>query len=101
MTTSVSTRSPGTLNPTRQQLDELDALLQRMLELPVNKLEETEPEAVEESLDEPPLPAVHEDEGLADADWSPSQPLEDADPPALPMGTRPATPPVSYMVIET
>lgn len=101
MTTSVSTRSAGTLNPTRQQLDELDALLQRMLELPVNKQEETEPEAVEESIDEPPLSTANEDEELADAEWSPSQPLEDADPPSLPMGTRSAAPPVSYMVIET
>ncbi len=42
MATSVSPRS-AQLHPTRQQLDELDALLQRMLDLPVNKLEEEEP----------------------------------------------------------
>jgi hypothetical protein len=30
----------GPLHPTRQQLDELDALLQRMLDLPVNRVEE-------------------------------------------------------------
>lgn len=101
MTTSVSTRSPGTLNPTRQQLDELDALLQRMLELPVDKLEEPEPEAVEEPADEPPLPAANYDEPPADADWiGPDQPV-DADLPSLQMGPRPDTPPVSYMVIET
>jgi hypothetical protein len=40
MSISLSPRSPGTpANPTRQQLDELDALLQRMLDLPVNKLD--------------------------------------------------------------
>lgn len=37
-------RSPrnvvGSLHPTRQQLDELDALLKRMLELPVNRVED-------------------------------------------------------------
>ncbi len=30
----------GSLHPTRQQLDELDALLQKMLDLPVNRVEE-------------------------------------------------------------
>lgn len=37
MSTSASSRPPS---PTRQQLDELDALLERMLALPVNKLDE-------------------------------------------------------------
>jgi hypothetical protein len=38
MSTSLSPRSPGpSEHPTRQQLDELDALLQRMLALPVNQ----------------------------------------------------------------
>ena len=31
--------STSAANPTRQQLDELDALLQRMLSLPVNQLD--------------------------------------------------------------
>ncbi len=83
MTTSVSTRSPGTLNPTRQQLDELDALLQRMLELPVNKIENTQQSEEEEAADEPPPPALP----------TPSLPRVKE--------TRPATPPVSYMVVET
>jgi hypothetical protein len=40
MSISVSQRSSATpANPARQQLDELDALLQRMLELPVNNLD--------------------------------------------------------------
>ena len=58
MPTSISTRTPESLNPTRQQLDELDALLKRMLELPVNQVDEkdeTETE-MEEAADEPPLP---------------------------------------------
>ena len=40
MSTSVSRRSSAPVHPTRQQLEELDALLKRMLELPVNPLEE-------------------------------------------------------------
>ncbi len=83
MTTSVSTRSPGTHNPTRQQLDELDALLQRMLELPVNKIENAE-QSEEEAADEPPPPAP---------------PITSSIPRAKEM--RPATPPISYMVVET
>lgn len=81
MPTSVSTRSSGSLNPTRQQLDELDALLKRMLELPVNPVEESDPAEteIEESLEEPPPPL----------------------PVARPQAVRPATPPVSYMVVET
>src|SRR5579871_5284982 len=49
MPTTVSSRSPGTMNPTRQQLDELDALLQRMLELPVAKVESPESADTEET----------------------------------------------------
>jgi hypothetical protein len=41
MSASLSTRSRATAaHPTRQQLDELDALLKRMLELPVNQIDE-------------------------------------------------------------
>ena len=40
MSTSLSPRSSASVHPTRQQLDELDALLQRMLELPVNGVPE-------------------------------------------------------------
>ena len=39
MSTSKPTRSPGP-GSTRQMLDELDALMKRMLELPVNQLED-------------------------------------------------------------
>src|SRR5919199_1380641 len=35
-----TSRTSAPVHPTRQQLDELDALLQRMLDLPVNQLEE-------------------------------------------------------------
>jgi DNA polymerase III subunit gamma/tau len=43
MSTSRSSRSVvASVHPTRQQLDELDALLQRMLELPVNQVEEAQ-----------------------------------------------------------
>jgi hypothetical protein len=74
MPTSISTRTPGSLNPTRQQLDELDALLKRMLELPVNPLDEGNEAEAEDAAEEPPPPPVE----------------------------RPAeTESVSYMVIET
>ena len=63
------------LSTARQQLDELDALLKRMLELPVNQLNETDES---EEIDEPPpAPAVRDEE------------------------PQPASPPVSYMVVET
>lgn len=55
MSTSVSRRSPSAVHPTRQQLDDLDALLKRMLDLPVNRLEDDSDEdesssQVEESV---------------------------------------------------
>src|SRR5436305_2011466 len=40
MSTSVSPRPATSAHPTRQQLDELDALLQRMLDLPVQPADE-------------------------------------------------------------
>jgi hypothetical protein len=84
MSTSVSTRSPGSLNPTRQQLDELDALLQRMLDLPVNQLD---------------------DSGESNEGASAPPPVQTA-PPRTPAPRPPeprpmAAPPVSYMVVET
>ncbi|HEY7310962.1 MAG TPA: hypothetical protein VH643_16480 [Gemmataceae bacterium] len=85
MATSISTRTSGPLNPTRQQLDELDALLKRMLELPVNQLEEadrTQAES-EEVAEEPPPPA----------------PV--VQPQAMEPTAPPARPPISYMVVET
>ncbi len=77
MSTSVSMRSPGSLNPTRQQLDELDALLKRMLELPVNQIDNADEAEGEEEADEPAAPAV------------------------VPMEMKPLASPISYMVIET
>ena len=45
MSTSLSRRSSTTAHPSRQQLEELDALLKRMLDLPVHRLDdETEGE---------------------------------------------------------
>jgi hypothetical protein len=52
MTTSLSPRS-APVHPTRQQLDELDALLQRMLDLPVNQIDEgARPEEAEPAAPE-------------------------------------------------
>jgi nicotinate-nucleotide--dimethylbenzimidazole phosphoribosyltransferase len=50
MSASLSPRSAAA-NPTRRQLDELEALLQRMLDLPVNQVE---PEGAPESPGQPP-----------------------------------------------
>ncbi len=106
MTTSLSTRSPGRPNPTRQQLDELDALLQRMLDLPVDPLDEPEQAEVEEPLDEPPpiaanlverpMLAVRHELDRREVD----RPADEIRPPQQPE-TRPARAPVSYMVVET
>jgi hypothetical protein len=51
--------STPTAKPTRQQLDELDALLQRMLSLPINQLdaELPPPPALPEMTSSPPMPA--------------------------------------------
>lgn len=73
MSAARSSRSSEPVPPTRQQLDELDALLQRMLALPVNQLEE-----------QPPAEAEPE-----------TPPAAEAAPP------RSAGPPVSYVVVET
>jgi hypothetical protein len=55
MSTSLSPRSSAaSAHPTRQQLDELDALLQRMLDLPVNRGEE-EPEPAPVPTAAPPV----------------------------------------------
>jgi hypothetical protein len=73
MSTSVSPRSSGPSDhPTRQQLDELDALLQRMLALPVNKAGDD----VAAEIDATPQPApvsyrtpdYREDEAHVEAD---------------------------------
>ena len=52
MSTSVSRRSSAPVHPTRQQLEELDALLKRMLDLPVN------PAGDEAEAKEVPAPAA-------------------------------------------
>ncbi len=100
MATSVTKRGAGTLNPTRQQLDELDALLQRMLELPVQPLEKPEQLQVEEPAEEPepePPPPPRKTESA-----KPKQEKETAVPSynvfRLPAE---ATPPISYTVVET
>lgn len=83
MTTSVSPRTSGTLNPTRQQLDELDALLQRMLELPVHPLDKPEETRSVERSSAIGSPLADNGERTADS------------------GQRPTKPPLSYTVVET
>jgi hypothetical protein len=130
MSTSVSTRSPGTLSPTRQQLDELDALLKRMLDLPVNQLEDgEETEDAEEPPAPPPVQRVQpprsarvarsvqvaagpetrverlQSETRAERLARVSDPADEgrarAMPASRPVETKPQTQPVSYMVVET
>lgn len=72
-----SRSSGGTLNPTRQQLDELDALLQRMLKLPVNQLEDppSGPDSIEaghnrEQESAPSVPATTSSLSAARTRWT-------------------------------
>jgi hypothetical protein len=96
MATSVTTRAAGTLNPTRQQLDELDALLQRMLELPVHPLEKPEQAKAEEPAEEPPPPPRKTESAKRKAEKEAA---------ALPQNTYrlppTATASISYTVVET
>jgi hypothetical protein len=97
MTTSRSPRSSGPVHPTRQQLDELDALLQRMLDLPVNHLEDAQPPPAEEPA--APEPAS---KGAEEPVEKPAEP--DAKPPLLavfPASLVDRGPPVAYTVVET
>lgn len=93
MSTSVSRRSSSAGHPTRQQLEELDALLKRMLELPVNALDETAEEP-------PPAPARAE----APPAVSAPEPMRGPHHPAFtrPPESEPAAPPaVNYQAPET
>ena len=89
--------SGGSVQGTRQQLDELDALLQRMLTLPVNH-----GEAV------PPVEYAAQDEAPAEEEWTPPPAPRAPTPPRPPEPAPPrpsAVPsrsyPASYMVVET
>jgi hypothetical protein len=101
MTTSVSPRAAGTLNPTRQQLDELDALLQRMLELPVHPLDKPEQAKAEEPAEEPPPPAPIPQERPTLAVRSISHQPANAGRSPQQTAVRLPMPPVSYTVVET
>src|SRR5579884_4483024 len=97
MTISVSPRRAGTLNPTRQQLDELDALLQRMLELPVHPLDKPEPA----KLEGPSAALGHQPStsGELPTDSEPRPPTSGQ--PTADSRQRIAMPPISYTVVET
>jgi hypothetical protein len=56
MSSPVLSKSPAPTNPVRQQLDELDALLQRMLALPVNQSPEPERNPLPEAQLPIPVP---------------------------------------------
>src|SRR5690349_6537356 len=96
----------GAVQATRQQLDELDALLQRMHDLPVSQVEPEPPEPEPEPAPRPARPALPEQPARP---ARPRQPAPRAaarpapaprvvPPPAV--VSRPAYP-ASYMVVET
>jgi hypothetical protein len=101
MTTSVSPRAARTMNPTRQQLDELDALLQRMLELPVQPLDKPEP-VKSEAAAEGPLPSapILSERPVTAGRASSHQPA-DASPSPHQQAVRLTMPALSYTVVET
>jgi hypothetical protein len=96
MTTTVTTRAAGKLNPTRQQLDELDALLQRMLDLPVQPADKPEQAKSEEPAEEPPPPPRKVEEEKKKEE-------KEAPVPSYSTFRLPpdAVPSVSYMFVET
>jgi hypothetical protein len=108
MATSLSPRS-APVHPTRQQLDELDALLQRMLDLPVNQVdEEDEPDEVV-AVAEPPVsyrvPIAEPAPGLAPrvvpAEESVLPPPRPVVPPtAVPVEMPPPAPPAPAPILR-
>ena len=93
MSTSVSRRSSPPVHPTRQQLEELDALLKRMLDLPVNA-------AGDETETEEAAPAGAPAQAEAPPAASPPEAMRGPHHPAL---ARPAEPPaaVNYQTADT
>src|SRR5262249_17576985 len=69
---------PQTPNATRQMLDELEALMERMLALPVNDLSEPTPAAPTEVMESPALTAqlsLVEPAALAEEPFAPERPV--------------------------
>jgi len=102
MSSSTMPTTPPLASPMRQQLDELDALLQRMLSLPVNSLSGTEDGPVRESpLPPRPVKTMHKFFQSAEQPSSPPKPVADTkaplpppvdETPAPPRGATAATP---------
>lgn len=92
MSMSTSPRSSAPASSTRQQLDDLDALLQRMLELPVNQVEEIPPADAPAPQAAAPAPPPEE--------TAPPPAIQpDADPDRIPL--PPMNYPPSFMTVET
>jgi hypothetical protein len=103
---ATQTRAPGSapLHPTRQQLDELDALLQRMLSLPVEEGDEPARADMAAAPPPPPGPAVEpEAKRVAGAqEPSPTPDYSSWLPHASAAASSPTRAyPASYMVVET
>ncbi len=99
-------RPSGTAQATRQQLDELDALLQRMLDLPVSSAEpeshEEEPDYPASTRSVPPETAYTEPLGPSSRpDPVPAEPSRRPESPARTPNSPRRTYPASYMVVET
>jgi hypothetical protein len=88
MSTPAPSRSSAPLQPTRQQIDELDALLQRMLSLPVKPRKEDPADADEQALDEAATP---DEEAASYAEVPSSYPLPGPEPGAATEAARTVT----------
>jgi hypothetical protein len=96
MSPFATTPAPTPVQPTRRQLDELDALLQRMLELPVHQVKE-EPEP-SELADEPAI-STSSDQAIEETSWTDPPPaLEPEAHSVAPAETFPSESPASQFL---
>jgi hypothetical protein len=76
MSPFATTPAPTPVQPTRRQLDELDALLQRMLELPVHQVEE---EPAPSELADGPAISTSSDQAIEETPWTDPPPALEAE----------------------
>src|SRR5258708_27788437 len=99
MSPFATTPVPTHVKPTRRQLDELDALLQRMLELPVHQVEEWP--APSEFADEPAISTPSE-QAIEETSWNDLPPtLEPEAHSVAPAETFPSESPASQFIWNT
>jgi hypothetical protein len=97
---NVTPRPGAPVHPTRQQLDELEALMQRMLALPVNQLEDEPPAEIPLLVPGLEVRDPQEPEPMAaDAASSPAESVADeAAPPAAQPPAEPSSRPIAATV---